>query len=65
MGILTKIEAFLKGKKTYLISLLVGGLGIWTATGTVENPHVIAEWVWTLLAAAGLGAVRSGIGNKP
>ena len=64
MGFLSAIEKFLDGKKTYLISLLIGGFGIWIATGTVDHPHVVAEWVWAILGAAGLGAVRSGIGNK-
>jgi hypothetical protein len=59
MGLLTKIETFLDGKKTYIIALLTGGLGIFMATG-----HVVPEWVWTILGAAGLGAVRSAIGNS-
>lgn len=59
MGILAKIEAFLSGKKTYIISMLIGGLGIWMSMG-----HVVPEYVWALLGAAGLGAVRSGIGSK-
>lgn len=57
-GLLSKIEKFLDGKKTYIISILIGALGIYTATG-----HVVPEWIWALLGAAGLGAVRSGIGN--
>lgn len=63
MGFLSAIEKFLDGKKTYIVALLVGGLGLWMATGTPEAPHVVADWVWTLLSAAGLGAVRSSIGN--
>lgn len=63
MGLLTKIEKFLDGKKTYIISILIGILGIWTATGTATAPHVVPEWLWAILGAAGLGAVRSGIGN--
>ena len=58
MGLLGKIESFLNGKKTYIVALLTGGLGIAMAFGVV-----IPEWVWTVLAAAGLGAVRSGIGT--
>lgn len=58
MGILAKIEKFLDGHKTYIVSLLVGLGGIWQSTG-----HVIPDYVWTILAAAGLGAVRSAIGN--
>jgi len=65
MDILSKVGAWLDGKKTYLISILIGGFGIYLATGTVEHPHVVAEWVWAILGALGLGAVRSGIGNTP
>lgn len=64
MGILGKIEKFLDGRKSYIISILIGGLGLWMATGTVVSPHVVPEWIWAILGAAGLGAVRSGIGNK-
>jgi len=47
---------WLKGKKTYLIvavTFIVGGL---VATGVV-----IPEWVYVILAAAGIGAVRAGV----
>jgi len=61
MDILTKVGAFLDGKKAYIVSILVGGIGLYMAL----NPaFVIPEWVWALLGAAGLGAVRSAIGNK-
>lgn len=58
MGLLHKIEAFLDGKKTYLVSILTGALGIYVSMG-----HTIPEFVWVILAAAGLGAVRSAIGQ--
>ena len=58
MGLLEKIHKMLDGYKTYLISLLTGGLGIYMAMG-----HTIPEWVWVVLAGAGLGAVRSAIGS--
>ena len=64
MGILAKIEKLLDGKKTYIVSILIGSLGLWMAAGTVTAPHVVPEWLWTILGAAGLGAVRSSIGNK-
>ena len=61
MGILAKIEKLLEGKKTYIIAILIGGLSGYMAF----NPtFVIPEWVWTLLGALGLGAVRSGISKK-
>ncbi len=49
---------WLHGKKTYLVvavTFVAGGL---TACG-VEIP----EWVWALLAAAGLGSLRAGVGR--
>ena len=49
---------FLKGKKTYFVmaaTFIVGGL---QACG-VDVP----EWVYILLAAAGAGALRAGMGK--
>lgn len=60
MGILAKIEAFLDGKKTYIISILSGAIGIYMSLG-----HTIPDFIWVLLGAAGLGAVRSAIGTQP
>jgi len=59
MDLLSKIGTWLNGKKTYIISILIGVAGILTTQGIV-----IPEYVWALLAAAGLGAVRSGVGTK-
>lgn len=56
---LSKIETFLDGKKTYIIAILAGAGTVAMALG-----YHIPEWVWTALAALGLGAVRSSIGNK-
>lgn len=56
MGLLAKIEALLKGKKTYLIAISVGILAGLQAYGIT-----VPEWVYTLLAALGLGAVRSAV----
>ena len=50
------LGSFLKGKKTYLIvaaTFVLGGLG---ACGVG-----IPAWVYTLLAAAGLGSLRAGV----
>lgn len=56
---LAKLQAFLDGKKTYIIAILVGIGGVLTAF------HVaIPDYVWTLLGALGLGAVRSAIDNQ-
>lgn len=59
MDILSKIGTFLDGKKSYIISIIAGILGILTAMG-----HPTPEWVYIILGAFGLGAVRSAIGNK-
>lgn len=62
MGILEKIDALLQGKKTYIVAV---GIGI-SAVLQILN-IVIPVWVWTVLGAAGLGAIRSGINklNQP
>lgn len=55
-GILSKIEALLQGKKTYIVGILVG------VAAVLQYYQVqIPEYVWTALAALGLGAVRSAI----
>lgn len=51
-----KIGNWLQGKKTYIVSILIGVGGILMAQGVV-----IPEYVWVILSALGLGAVRSGI----
>ncbi len=58
MGILQKIEQWLAGKKTMIVAILTAvGAGM-TAYGIT-----IPEWIWILLAGAGLGAVRSAVGK--
>jgi len=55
-----KVLAFLKGKKAYIVSaaaIIICGLQITGVIGTIP------EYVWTLLAALGLGAVRAAIGK--
>jgi len=56
---LEKLQKLIEGKKTYICMLLV-------AVGAVLQFQgiVIPEYVWTILAAAGLGAVRSAISKK-
>ncbi len=58
---LSQIEKLLDGKKSYIVAILIGGLSFWMA---LHPTFVVPEWVWTSLAALGLGAVRSAIGNK-
>lgn len=43
----------LSGKKTYIVALITAGLAFAQAMG-----YVIPEYVYTLLAASGLGALR-------
>ena len=50
------IQKLLDGKKTYIIAILTGILGI------VSAYHPIPDVVWTILAALGLGTIRSAIG---
>lgn len=58
MEIIKKIQAFLDGKKTYIVAIIGGILGILTACGIV-----IPEYVYVILGALGLGSVRSAIGK--
>ncbi len=58
MGILTKIETFLDGKKTYIIAVVAGLLTVWAGLG-----HTIPDYIWTGLGALGLGAIRSAVGT--
>jgi len=50
------ILAAIDGKKTYIVAVLVG-VG---ATAQALGYH-IPDWTWSLLSAAGLGAVRSAL----
>ena len=47
---------WLKGKKTYIVAIVVGILAALSSLGIV-----VPEWVYVLLAALGLGAVRAAI----
>ena len=53
---MTKIIEFLSGKKTFLVAL-----GIAVVAGCKAFGVEIPVWIWPLLAAIGLGAVRAGI----
>jgi len=57
---LEKLQKLIDGKKTYICMALV-------AIGAVLQFQgiVIPEYVWTILVALGLGAVRSAVGKKP
>ena len=56
---LERLGALLQGKKTYIIVVLT-----FIAGGLQASGIVIPEYVWIILAGAGLGAVRSGIEKK-
>jgi len=47
---------FLKGKKTYIMTLITAGLGLAAAFGVV-----IPEWLWAIDAAMFGGAMRAGV----
>ena len=50
--------AMMQGKKTYIVAALAAAGAVAQAFG-----YVIPEYVWILLSAAGLGAVRDAIGR--
>ena len=56
MGILAKIEKALSGKKTYLIVVIVA-IGAGLKMLGIEIP----EFVYPILGALGLGAIRSAV----
>lgn len=56
---LEKIGAWLQGKKTYIVAVLAGVAATLNALGIV-----IPEWVYIVLGALGLGAIRSAITKK-
>lgn len=48
-----------KGKKTYIVGILIAVLGVLDGTGVFQIPEVI----WPILVAAGFGSMRSGIAD--
>ena len=52
-----KILNFLKGKKSYIVSVAIATLGVLQGTGV----FVVPIWAWPIIYAAGLGSIRSGI----
>lgn len=53
---LEKIGTWLQGKKTYIVMV-----GAFVIAGLMANGIVIPDYVWGILAALGLGAIRSAI----
>jgi len=58
---MTKILDGLKGAKTYIVAIITGGLGIYIY---MTPEFVMPEYIWAILAALGLGAVRDGMPDK-
>jgi type IV secretory pathway VirB2 component (pilin) len=53
-----KIVEFFRGKKTYIIALVVAAVGISSSLG-----HPMPDWVLQVLAALGLITLRAGVDN--
>jgi len=53
---LEKIGNFLQGKKTYIVAILIG-----VAVALQSAGIVIPEYVYAILGAFGLGAIRSAV----
>lgn len=61
MDILAQIGAWLKGKKTYIV-MLAALLG--AVAGYASGEITLVQAIEAVLAALGLGALRSGVANK-
>jgi hypothetical protein len=56
------ILAFLEGKKTYLVAFAGATIGLAQA---IWPEIVIPDYVYLILSAAGLGAIRAAVPPKP
>lgn len=56
---MTKILEFLNGKKTFIVAAIAA-----VTAGLQAYGISIPEWVYTIEAAAGLGAIRIGMSNS-
>ena len=52
-----KVIEFLKGKKTYIVAVVIAVLGVLQGTGLFTLP----EAVWPVIAALGLTTIRQGV----
>ena len=50
---------FLKGKKTYILAIVMAVLGTLQGLGVFIAP----DWIWPILVALGFGSLRDGV-NK-
>ena len=55
---MSAIFTFLEGKKSYLVAFAGAAIGLAQA---IYPELVIPPWVWWVLSAAGLGAIRAAI----
>jgi hypothetical protein len=56
------ITKFLQGKKTYIVVIVAIVFNTLVQLGYIDASHV--NYVNTILAALGLGALRAGVSNK-
>jgi len=54
---MNELIEFLKGKKTYIVAILMVALGLLQGFGF----FVLPEWAWAILAAIGLTSLRAGV----
>lgn len=52
-----KVKELIKGKKTYIIAIVIAVLGALQGL----DIFVMPEWAWPVVGALGLGAVRAGV----
>jgi len=57
METLKRIKDYLKGRKSYIIAIVVAILGVLQGLDVFTLP----DWCWPILGAAGLGALKGGI----
>ena len=54
-----KVLEYLKGKKSYILGIVVAVLGVLESQGVFSIP----DYLWPILAAVGLGTLRAGISD--
>jgi len=59
---MTSIFDFLNGKKTYIVAFVGASIGMMQA---IWPEVAIPDYVYLVLSAAGLGAIRAAVPSKP
>jgi hypothetical protein len=54
-----KFSNFIKGKKTYIVAIVMGAVALGKVFGWIDQP--LYEAAMGLLAALGFGALRAGV----